>query len=163
MADARAGFFPHQRSVAYPKHLRVDFRKLRVPSLRRYLEALDVPARPDASAAEVRAHLAGRCVLRCVRVLLLLRAPPTPPPPPPPPPPPLTRHARFLSSRAQLATAVARHFENHLEVDEDTALRCVAAGAARRGACVGSFLFVFPPSPRRIHALPSAACCAAGS
>jgi len=71
--DPRTAYYPSARTDKYPRALRVDFRKLRPGSLRRYLDAFELPPRPDATPAE-------------------------------------------------LAVAVARHFEHHLEVDEDSAL-----------------------------------------
>ena len=37
-----------RRNDKYPRALRVDFRKLRTGSLRRYLDAFELPPRPDA-------------------------------------------------------------------------------------------------------------------
>lgn len=91
------------RSDKYPRHLLVDFRKLKPAPLRRYCEQYDIPVRPDAPVGDV-------------------------------------------------AVAVGRHFEVHLDVlDEDEVLARFLNAVSHHGCWICS-----APRPRP----PRAASCA---
>ena len=97
MADQRTHYAPYHRNEKYPKQVVADFRKMKPPMLKKYIDMFELVVRPDSAPAD-------QCIV------------------------------------------VARHFDSHLEVDEDEVLaRFVNAVRASPPDCPPTSA---APSPR---------------